>query len=333
VTQPTRFLAVFLSAGSLGVDAAAQAPSIEHRPVHCLVADRFPVIQARITPAQQLGRARLLFRAAGTPAWYFVDMRAERGAFVGTLPKPLASTKAIEYYIESVDRSLGEARTPDQTAQVVAQRGACPANLLTAAFVTSAKLAVGTLAGGASAVPLGFSSVGILGGSVAGAAAGGAAAGSGGGGLSTGALLGIVGGAGALAAGAVVVAGGGGETWVGDANLTPADRSCTLQIALRFELSIGGSEVTGKEHEFRITSGGGQFPCPEGVGNNLVNHTVQNGRVDGSSITFAIVAASTITFTGTMSGNTIEGTLRDQPNNPGPNSGVPRTGTFRLQRQ
>ena len=283
-----------------------------------MVADRFPVIQARITPAEQLGRTRLLFRAKGTPAWYFVDMRAERGSFVGTLPKPLASTTAIEYYIEAVDRSVTEARTADYTAQVVAKREACPANLMTAAFVTSAKLAVGALTGGASALPLGFSSVGILGGSVAG------------GGLSTGALLGIVGGAGALAAGAIVVT-GGGETWAGDGNLTPADRSCSSEFALRFELSIGGSDVTGKLREFRITSGGGRAPCPEPVGSAVDNHDV-NGRVDGSNITFSFVEGNTYTFTGTMSGTSMQGTVVAQPLNPSQFE-VPRAGTWRLSKQ
>lgn len=343
--QAARLFPVFVCVACLTLDAAAQQtrtnvaqpakqqPSIDHRAVHCMVADRFPVIEAHVTPAEHLGRTRLLFRAAGTPAWYFVEMRPERGSFVGTLPKPLATTTAIEYYIEAVDRELTETRTADYTAQVVADRGGCPAKLLTAAFLTSAKLAIGALTSGASAVPLGFSGVGIIGGSVAGAAAGGAAAGGGGGGLSTGALIGIVGGAGALAAGAIVAT-GGGDTWTGEGNLSPADRSCTSQFALTFELSIGSSEVTGKEHEFRVTSGGGQFPCPEPVGSNLVNHTVQNGRVDGSNITFSIVGGGdTVTFAGTISGTTMQGTIVAQPMNAGPGSNVPRAGTFRLQKQ
>lgn len=189
-----------LCAAAFEVSAQAQSVSIEHKPIACVVADRFPVVEARVEPADKVGRARVLFRAAGTPDWYFVEMKREKGVFHGTLPKPLKATKKIEYYIDAVDRSLEERRTAEHAPAVVGGAGECPSKMLTAAVLASAKMAVGSLAPGVTALPAGFSSVGILGGSVAGTAAGAGAssgAAAGGGALKT-----------VLIVGGVAVAGG-----------------------------------------------------------------------------------------------------------------------------
>jgi len=167
-------LPVVLLLSASRVSAAAPSIAIEHRPVACVVADRFPVVTARVEPADQVARARVMFRATGTPDWYFVEMQREKQAFRGTLPKPLKATSKIEYYIDAVDRSMGEFRTAEYGPAVVSGAGDCPSKMLTAAVLTSAKVAVGSLASGVTALPAGFSSAGILGGSVAAAAGGGA---------------------------------------------------------------------------------------------------------------------------------------------------------------
>lgn len=311
--------------------------SIEHRTVRCVVAERFPVIEARIAPFERITRARVFFRAAGTPSWYFVEMRPERGSYRGTLPRPMKTTTNIEYYIAAIDQSVAETRTADYTPQVVAGAGACPSNMLTAAFVASAKVAVGALTGGASSVPLGFSSVGILSGSVGGAAAGGAAASGTGGGISTGAVLGIVGGAGALAAGAALVV-GRGDTWVGTANLSPADRRCTVEFALTLDLTQSGTALTGRIVSLTTTSNNGnrQLGCIEPPGTGVGNKPIMNGSVNGSSITFAVsivggAADNTFTFNGTRNDSLMEGTLSDEPG--GTAQTPPRNGTWRVMRQ
>jgi len=187
--------------------AQSQGVSIEHKPVACVVADRFPLVEARVEPAAKVARARVLFRAAGTPDWYFVEMKPEKGVFHGTLPKPLKATKQIEYYIDAMDQGMEERRTAEYAPAVVGGAGECPSKMLTAAVLTSAKLAIGSLTPGVTALPAGFSSIGIVGGSVAGTAAGAGAssgAAAGGGALKT--VL-IVAGAAAVGGGALVATG------------------------------------------------------------------------------------------------------------------------------
>src|SRR5512132_2064935 len=57
--------------------ARAQGVAIEHEPVACVIADRFPQLSASVRPAAGVARARVVFRAAGTPNWYFVEMSRE----------------------------------------------------------------------------------------------------------------------------------------------------------------------------------------------------------------------------------------------------------------
>ena len=91
--------------------AQAQAPAIEHKAVSCIVAERFSRLDACFAPAEQVARARVQFRAHGTPHWYFVDMGAEGPCHSGVLPKPKKSTRKIDYYIDVVDRRFAEGRT------------------------------------------------------------------------------------------------------------------------------------------------------------------------------------------------------------------------------
>jgi hypothetical protein len=160
------------------------------------VADKHPRIDARVIPAEGVARARVYFRAAGTSAWYFVTMKPVAGVLQGALPKPSKTTKAIEYYVEAVDKSFREARSAEFQPSVVQQGEACPNGRMLATALASAPVALGAGAG-APAVPAGFANAGIVGL---------------GGGLSTGALAAIVIGGGAAVAGGVVVASkGGGE--------------------------------------------------------------------------------------------------------------------------
>jgi hypothetical protein len=168
---------------------------IEHEGVGSVVADKHPRIDARVTPAQGLARVRVYFRAAGTPAWYYVTMKPEGELLHGALPRPSKSTKAIDYYIEAVDESFRETRTAEFQPAVVPGAGSCASGRLVAVALASAPVTLGAGAG-APSVPAGFANAGIAGV---------------GGGLSTGALLAVVGGGAAVAGGIAVASSKGGD--------------------------------------------------------------------------------------------------------------------------
>lgn len=175
--------------------ALAQGPVIEHEGVGCIVADKHPRLEARVVPAESVRRARVFFRAAGSSAWYFVEMKPAAGVFQAALPKPKQSTRSIDYYIDAVDDAMREARTAEFAPTIVAQGEKCSSPLPVATALAAAPVSVGAAAG-APAVPAGFAKAGIVGI---------------GGGLSTGALVAVVGGGAAVAGGVAVASRAGGS--------------------------------------------------------------------------------------------------------------------------
>src|SRR3954468_15153690 len=99
----------------LAAASTAGAVDITHDPVHCVVADRFPQLTARFSPADDVARARVHFRPQGGAHWYSVPLRAEGDAFAAVLPKPRASLATLQYYIDVTGRDLQEARTEEYT--------------------------------------------------------------------------------------------------------------------------------------------------------------------------------------------------------------------------
>lgn len=196
-------LAVLLLAASSG--AQAPTPTIEHQPVACAAAGKFPRLEARFSPSGSVASARVVFQGQ-SPEWYAVAMKSEGATFVGVLPKPKRSLKSFRYYIEVTDKALGTNRTADYTASVVESSSACQGRILAGALASAAVVLQGPA--GAVGLPVGFASAGVV---AAGSSAGTAGAAVGGGGsLSTGAVVGIVGGVGAAAVAAVAAKGGGG---------------------------------------------------------------------------------------------------------------------------
>ena len=187
----------------LGLSArAVHSAEIDHKAVGCVVAEKFPRLEARLIPADAVGRARVFFRTGSGPAWYAVAMKREGDMFVAALPKPKKSLKQFQYYLEVADKAMATSRTEEYATNVVAGPGGCSKGMM--AGVMSAASILLEVPAGAAAIPVGFSSAGVVAaGSTAAAGAGGAAASSGGGGLSTGV---IVGGLGAVAAAGAVVA-------------------------------------------------------------------------------------------------------------------------------
>jgi len=193
---------VLLGVAVLGAPAVVQATEIDHKAVGCVVAEHFPRLEARLNPADSVGRARIFFRTEGGPSWYAVAMKREGDVFLAALPKPKKSLKQFHYYDEVADKAAATSRTEEYATDVVAAAGGCSKGMM--AGVMSAASILLEVPAGAAAIPVGFSSAGVVAaGSTAAAGAGGAAVSSGGGGLSTGV---IVGGLGAVAAAGAVVA-------------------------------------------------------------------------------------------------------------------------------
>jgi hypothetical protein len=197
---------------------AGQGLRIAHDAVGCVVAGQFPRFEARIEPAEGVGRARVLFRADGSSAWYFVEMKAAAGTWAGVLPKPTPALKRFSYYVEATGTAFEEGRTPEYEPRVVGAAAECEPRALVAAASAVGPAFVGAPAG-APAVPVGFTGLGPA--PVAGTVA---AAGGG----SKGLVLGVAGGAAALGVGIAVAAGGSGEAGsVSSSGSSPAGGSTT----------------------------------------------------------------------------------------------------------
>ena len=136
---------------------ASESLVIQHQPVRCLVAGKYPRLDACFDPSARVARARVYFRAEGVGDWYFVEMKAEAPCFRGILPRPKKSLKHVAYYVVVTDQEFAEARTEEYAPVVVPNEASCSEGLV-APFLTSASVVLG----GAAAVPAGFVGGGIL---------------------------------------------------------------------------------------------------------------------------------------------------------------------------
>ena len=149
----------------------AQASGIEHQPVSCLVAGKFPRMSACVPEPEGVANARVYFRAEGTGTWYHVIMSRDAACFSASLPKPKRDLlgRHVEYYVEADHRRLGSPRTPEYQALVVPAEGSCQG------FV--AKLAKAAPSAVFPALPAGFAAGGASVGTAAIVGAGAAVAG------------------------------------------------------------------------------------------------------------------------------------------------------------
>src|SRR5437879_7286103 len=100
----------------LPVPLLAQGLNIDHKPVGCIVAEKYPKMNACFSPAGQLARARVYFRPAeGPPNWYYVEMKSDAPCHAGILPKPKKQLigKKVLYYVNAFDQKFAENRTMD----------------------------------------------------------------------------------------------------------------------------------------------------------------------------------------------------------------------------
>jgi hypothetical protein len=148
----------------------AQGVAIEHEPIGCIVAGKFPKMNACFTPISQAKRPRVYFRTEDLPTWYYVEMTSDAPCFSGVLLKPSKALidKRILYYL---DVQSGGSRTAEYDPIVVGSEEECknrlpvapvsatgPAavfpSLPTSGFVTAGGLSAGVVGGGVAAVAL-----------------------------------------------------------------------------------------------------------------------------------------------------------------------------------
>jgi hypothetical protein len=156
----------------LPVPLLAQGLTIDHKPVGCIVAEKYPKLNACFSPASDLARARVYFRQEdGPPNWYYVEMKSDAPCHAGILPKPKKELigKKVIYYVNSFDQKFAENRTVDNEALVVKSESECKKDVPVAPFAASAPAAV------FPAVPAGFAAAGLGTATVVAAVAGGAA--------------------------------------------------------------------------------------------------------------------------------------------------------------
>jgi hypothetical protein len=196
--MPHRSIAVCLAITSFVAATHVDAAAIEHNPVGCVVADKFPRFEARVTPADSVARARVLFRGEGGAGWYSVVMTRGGDSFSAFLPKPKKSLPRFSYYVEVTDTALGTSRTAEHTASVAAGAATCAPDVMVAPSAATASVLL-EAPSGAAAVPAGFSGTSVVAAAGVAAGAAGVTAATGGG---VGATTVIVAGAGVVAVGA-----------------------------------------------------------------------------------------------------------------------------------
>jgi len=239
--MPMRLPAGLAIAVLAPVSLAADTLRIEHAPVGCVIAEKFPRLEARFAPGDAVAKAKVLFQTEGARHWYAVAMKPEGSAFSGVLPRPRKSLKAYRYYIEATDTAMGVSRTPEYTTTVAEGPAACQGKMVAGAL-GSASVAL-EIPVGAPAVPVGFSSSGVSAATAAGTTTGASA---GGGGIPTGVLIGG-GVAAAGAAAAVVVATRPKDyegTFSGELSWGPSP-NCSVTLAFRGSMQIALEESGG----------------------------------------------------------------------------------------
>jgi hypothetical protein len=103
---------------------ADEPPAVEHQPALCAVPDKPLALCASISDDGTVAAARVYFRRAGEDFYAYVAMAFTGVNYCGTLPAPLARSKAIEYYVQAVDDAYQPTRTSTYRLPVQPE-GAC----------------------------------------------------------------------------------------------------------------------------------------------------------------------------------------------------------------
>lgn len=129
---------------------------IDHEIVECILADSFPLLEARFEGKPVAG-ARVKFRGASETQWYSVPMyRNRQGSHTAVLPKPKPGLTSLHYAIEVTAGDAEKTTTAEFTALVVRQSDACGEKHL-AGLAVSPPMIMVELPEGTSSLPQGFS--------------------------------------------------------------------------------------------------------------------------------------------------------------------------------
>ena len=134
--------------------------SIQHEPLACLDAGKFPFVEAQVDATTEIQSARVYFKAHEAFEWYYVEMEAsEPSAYQAALPMPLPETKQVDYYAMVLGSNLETAQTVEYTIDVTEEGCDLPAAPLTlmGSIVLRATVASQT------PIPAGFSAQGVAG--------------------------------------------------------------------------------------------------------------------------------------------------------------------------
>jgi hypothetical protein len=159
--------------------AIAQGVAIDHKEIGCIVAGKYPKMNACFTPASAVKKARVYFRPETLSTWYYVDMVSDAPCYSVALARPgkILIDKRMYYYVDV--QGIGSARTPEYAPLIVASAEDCKSRLPVAPLSATGPAAVfPSLPGGGLFLGAGLSSPAVVAGGVAAAAlvAGGAVA-------------------------------------------------------------------------------------------------------------------------------------------------------------
>ena len=137
------------------------ATTIIHDPIGCMIAGQFPLVNARIEPTASVARARVYFKSAQSPNWYYVEAVAVEGlGFSGKLPRPKLEASPVTYYIQATTTEFGDAQIGEISSIVVNDAGECEDKAL-APIGGPGEVTVFSAATGAAVAPAGFAAGGL----------------------------------------------------------------------------------------------------------------------------------------------------------------------------
>lgn len=131
-------------------------------PVECFIEKQFPQLDSNVAPGDMVARARVYFKSAKSPDFYYVEMKPPVPGvptkYQARLPKPRKEASPITYYATVVGKDMTETRTAEVKAIVVEKKEDC-GDKPVAAIALSGPAAIFS-AGGLAVVPAGFAAAG-----------------------------------------------------------------------------------------------------------------------------------------------------------------------------
>src|SRR5215472_3344606 len=83
--------------------SGAVTVTITHEPAACILAGRFPVIEAGVEASEAIKSLRVYFHAKGASFWSYTEMKPEGGVFRATLTRPTEGGGEVYYHFVAID--------------------------------------------------------------------------------------------------------------------------------------------------------------------------------------------------------------------------------------